>query len=573
MLLTNIKAATMNRGYGLIEDAAILIRDGRIAWVGRCSDAPSGDSFDCQGRLVTPGLIDCHTHLVYGGNRANEFERRLTGVPYAEIARQGGGILATVRATRAADEETLLRNALPRLDTLLSEGVTTIEIKSGYGLDIDTEAKMLRVARALGETRPVTVKTSFLGAHALPQELKDNREQYLNMVCNQALPQAFSAGLVDAVDAFCEGIAFSVEEVQRVFEVARALGLPVKLHAEQLSNLGGARMAASFGALSVDHIEYLDEQGVAAIAASGTVAVTGGSGFIGSNVVDALIDSGRTVRVIDTVEPHRPDVEWLPDADILDVESLLPAVEGTEAVFHLAAMADVNDIYADPARAVALNVQGTVNVLEAGRRTGAGRTVLASTVWVYGSTVGEVVDETTPFTEDLDRHLYITTKISSEFACRDYLNLYDRPFTVLRYGIPYGPRMRETTVMSAFFRRALSGEAITIDGDGMQSRNFVFVEDLAQAHVLALRAEAENQVINVDGPVPVTIRQVAELTAQLAGDVEVSFGPSRPGDLKPQTVRNDKALDVLGWKPEVGIEDGMARSFEWYRANRAQGAS
>ena len=308
-------------------------------------------------------------------------------------------------------------------------------------------------------------------------------------------------------------------------------------------------------------------------AGSGTVAVTGGSGFIGSNVVDALIDSGRTVRVIDTVEPHRSDVEWLPDADILDVESLLPAVEGTEAVFHLAAMADVNDIYADPARAVALNVQGTVNVLEAGRRTGAGRTVLASTVWVYGSTVGEVVDETTPFTEDLDRHLYITTKISSEFACRDYLNLYDRPFTVLRYGIPYGPRMRETTVMSAFLRRALSGEAITIDGDGMQSRNFVFVEDLAQAHVLALRAEAENQVINVDGPVPVTIRQVAELTAQLAGDVEVSFGPSRPGDLKPQTVRNDKALDVLGWKPEVGIEDGMARSFEWYRANRAQGAS
>jgi UDP-glucose 4-epimerase len=301
---------------------------------------------------------------------------------------------------------------------------------------------------------------------------------------------------------------------------------------------------------------------------SGVVAVTGGSGFIGSNVVDALIDAGWRVRVLDRVEPHRDDVDWLPDADILDLDSLKPAIEGTEAVFHLAAMADVNDIYADPTRAVALNVQGTVNVLEAGRLTDAGRTVLASTVWVYGSTVGEVVDETTPFTEDVDRHLYITTKIAAEFACRDYLNLYDRPFTVLRYGIPYGPRMRETTVMSAFFRRALAGEPITIDGDGMQSRNFVYVEDLAKAHVLALAPEAENQVINVDGPVPVTIREVAEITAELAGDVEVSFGPTRPGDLKPQTVRNDKAVEVLGWKPEVDIRDGMRRSFEWYRANR-----
>lgn len=305
---------------------------------------------------------------------------------------------------------------------------------------------------------------------------------------------------------------------------------------------------------------------------TGTVAVTGGSGFIGSNVVDALISSGRSVRVIDSVAPHRDDVEWHP-VDILDVDALVPVVEGTEAVFHLAAMADVNDIYADPTRAVAVNVQGTVNVLEAGRRADAGRTVLASTVWVYGSTVGEVVDESTPFTEDMDRHLYITTKIASEFACRDYLNLYDRPFTVLRYGIPYGPRMRESTVMSAFFRRALSGEALTIDGDGMQSRNFVFVEDLASAHVLALQPGAENEVINVDGPVPVTIRQVAELTAELVGDVEVSFGPSRPGDLKPQTVRNDKALAVLGWKPEIGIEDGMRRSFEWYRANRVEKGS
>ena len=304
---------------------------------------------------------------------------------------------------------------------------------------------------------------------------------------------------------------------------------------------------------------------------SNIVAVTGGSGFIGSNVVDALVNAGRTVRVLDQTRPHRDDVEWHP-VDILDVDSLTPAIEGTEATFHLAAMADVNDIYADPARAVAVNVQGTVNVLEAGRRTEAGRTILASTVWVYGATVGDVVDESTPFTLDTDRHLYITTKIASEFACRDYLNLYGRPFTVLRYGIPYGPRMRETTVMSAFFRRALAGEALTIDGDGMQSRNFVYVEDLARAHLLALLPQAENEVINVDGPVPVTIRQVAELTADLVGNVDVSFGPSRPGDLKPQTVLNDKSRELLGWEPKVGIEDGMRRSFEWYVATRAQAA-
>ena len=302
-----------------------------------------------------------------------------------------------------------------------------------------------------------------------------------------------------------------------------------------------------------------------------TVAVTGGSGFIGSNVVDALVGAGRTVRVLDTLRPHRDDVEWHP-VDILDVDSLLPAIEGTEAVFHLAAMADVNDIFADPVRATAVNVQGTVNVLEAARRTDAGRVVLASTVWVYGATTGDVVDETTPFDPDTDRHLYVTTKIASEFACRDFHTLYGRPYTVLRYGIPYGPRMRESTVMSAFFRRALAGEALTIDGDGMQARNFVFVEDLARAHLLSLLPQAENQVINVDGPVPVTIRQVAELTADLVGNVDVSFGPSRPGDLANRTVLNDKARDLLGWEPKVGIEEGMRRSFEWYVASRAQAA-
>jgi imidazolonepropionase len=274
MLLTNLKAATMRDGYGLIEDAAILIEGGSIAWVGPGADAPAGEAaVDCEGRLVTPGLVDCHTHLVYGGNRAHEFEQRLTGVSYAEIARAGGGIAATVRATRAASEADLAAAALKRLDSLLAEGVTTVEIKSGYGLDRDTEIKMLRVARELAQWRPVDVVTSYLGAHALPQEFRGDRAAYLNLVCNQVIPAVAAAGLADAVDAFCEGIAFSVEETRQVFAAARAHGLPVKLHAEQLSNLGGAIMAAGFGALSVDHIEYLDQAGVDAIAASGTMAV------------------------------------------------------------------------------------------------------------------------------------------------------------------------------------------------------------------------------------------------------------------------------------------------------------
>ena len=273
MLLTNLKAATMRDGYDLIEDAAIHLEHGRIAWVGPRAEAPSGKSINCQGRLVTPGLIDCHTHLVYGGNRANEFEMRLKGVAYADIARAGGGIAATVNATRAQSEAELVAAALKRLACLLAEGVTTVEIKSGYGLDVRTEVKMLRVARELGKIRPIDVVTSFLGAHALPVEYRDDREGYLRLVCDQALPEVARLKLADAVDGFCEGIAFSVDEMRQVFETATRLGLPVKLHAEQLSNLGGARMAASFRALSVDHIEYLDEAGVDAIAGSGTVAV------------------------------------------------------------------------------------------------------------------------------------------------------------------------------------------------------------------------------------------------------------------------------------------------------------
>jgi len=275
MLFSNLKLATMADAlpYGLIEDGAVLVENGRIAWAGSRQDAPASMSIDCGGRLLTPGLIDCHTHLVYGGNRANEFELRLNGASYADIAKVGGGILSTVRATREASEEQLTKSAAIRLENLLAEGVTTIEIKSGYGLDIDTELKMLRTARRLGTLYPVDIITSYLGAHAFPSEYREDHAGYVDLVCNDALPTVAREKLADAVDGFCEGIAFSVAEMEKVFAVARKLGLPIKLHAEQLSNLGGARLAARYGALSVDHIEYLDEDGVAAIARAGTMAV------------------------------------------------------------------------------------------------------------------------------------------------------------------------------------------------------------------------------------------------------------------------------------------------------------
>ena len=275
MLFSNLKLATMTdaRPYGLIEDGAVLVENGQIAWAGSRQDAPAGSSINCGGRLLTPGLIDCHTHLVYGGNRAHEFELRLNGASYADIAKAGGGILSTVRATREASEEQLTKSAAIRLENLLAEGVTTIEIKSGYGLDIDTELKMLRTARRLGTLHPVDIITTYLGAHAFPPEYRENHAGYVDLVCNDALPTVAREKLADAVDGFCEGIAFSVAEMEKVFVVARKLGLPIKLHAEQLSNLGGARLAARYGALSVDHIEYLDEDGVLAIARSGTMAV------------------------------------------------------------------------------------------------------------------------------------------------------------------------------------------------------------------------------------------------------------------------------------------------------------
>jgi imidazolonepropionase len=274
LILTNCTAATMAAGrYGLVADAAVAISGGRIAWTGPAADAPDGPRRDLGGRLVTPALIDCHTHVVHGGHRAAEFEMRLNGASYEEVARAGGGIISTVRATRAASEDALVSDALPRIDTMLAEGVATVEIKSGYGLDVETELRMLRAARRIRTVRPIAIRTTFLGAHAVPPEYAGRPDAYLDEVCIPAMRAAHAEGLVDAVDGFCEGIAFSVSQMERVFQAARTLGLSVKLHAEQLSNLGGAAMAARHGALSADHLEYLDTSGIAAMARAGTVAV------------------------------------------------------------------------------------------------------------------------------------------------------------------------------------------------------------------------------------------------------------------------------------------------------------
>ncbi len=279
-LLTNLKLASMVVGkspYGLDEDGAIAVSAGMIVWAGARSDMPSvyagWDAVEMGGRLVTPALIDCHTHIVFGGDRAREFEMRLEGATYEEVARAGGGIISTVRATRGASEDELLNSAIPRVNALIAEGASTIEIKSGYGLDIETEMTMLRVARRIEAVRPVRVKTSFLGAHAVPPEYRNRADEYMDEVCIPALERAHAAGLVDAVDGFCEGIAFMSAQIERVFAKAGELGLPVKLHAEQLSNLGGAKLAASHKALSADHLEYLEEDGVQAMAKAGTVAV------------------------------------------------------------------------------------------------------------------------------------------------------------------------------------------------------------------------------------------------------------------------------------------------------------
>ena len=277
-VMIGLSAATMVQGtasYGLVEDAAIVVADGFIEWVGPAADLPSDyaglDQQTHNGRLVTPALIDCHTHIVHGGNRAREFEMRLNGASYEEVARAGGGIVSTVAATRGAAEDDLLASALRRVDALIAQGVSVVEVKSGYGLDHETELKMLRVARAVGQHRPIRVVTSFLGAHAVPKGT--DADTYIETVCLPTLEAAHAEGLVDAVDGFCEDIAFDTAQIARVFDKARTLGLAVKLHAEQLSHIGGTALAAEYGALSADHVEYATEADAAALAAAGTVAV------------------------------------------------------------------------------------------------------------------------------------------------------------------------------------------------------------------------------------------------------------------------------------------------------------
>lgn len=279
-LWRNARLATMADGatsLGIVEKGAVAARDGFIVYAGAEADMPGAlgqgaDTVDCESRWITPGLIDCHTHLVYAGNRANEFEMRLAGATYEEVARAGGGIVSSVKSLRAASEDELVAQTLARLDALMAEGVTTVEVKSGYGLDLDNEKKSLRAARRLAGERPVTVRTTCLAAHALPPEAKGDKEAFIDLVAGTILPAVAAEKLADAVDGFCEGIAFSPEQMTRVFDKARALGLPVKLHADQLSNLHGAALAARYGALSADHLEYTDEEGAAAMAKSGTVA-------------------------------------------------------------------------------------------------------------------------------------------------------------------------------------------------------------------------------------------------------------------------------------------------------------
>jgi imidazolonepropionase len=274
LLFVNARLATLADGYGIVEDGAVAVRDGRIVWAGPRQDAPpAGREHDCGGLWLTPGLVDCHTHIVHAGNRSDEWEARLNGASYEDIARQGGGIMSTVRATRAASEAELLRASAPRIAALLAEGVTTLEIKSGYGLDLESEAKMLRVARRVGELLPVSVATTFLGAHALPPEFAGRADAYIDAVCSEMLPALACEGLVDAVDAFCERIGFTHAQTARVFAAARRLNLPVKLHAEQLSDQGGAALVAEYGGLSADHLEHLSAHGAAAMARAGTVAV------------------------------------------------------------------------------------------------------------------------------------------------------------------------------------------------------------------------------------------------------------------------------------------------------------
>jgi imidazolonepropionase len=338
-------------GLGLVEDGLIAARDGTIVYAGPRADAPGGldkaEHTDCEGRWITPGLVDCHTHLVYGGNRAEEFELRLAGASYEAIARRGGGIVSTVKATRLASEADLVRSAQRRLDALIGEGVTTIEIKSGYGLELGTERRQLRAARQLARNNPITVRTSFLGAHALPPERTGDSKGYIADVCAM-MPTLAAEGLIDAVDAFCETIAFSIDETEQVFSRARELGLPVKLHADQLSNLGGAALAARFGALSADHLEYCDEAGVSAMARAGTVAVVLPGAF--------YFIRERQAPPIEFMRKHRLSIALATDSNpgSSPLTSLLLTMNMAATLFHLTVDECLAGVTREAARALGL---------------------------------------------------------------------------------------------------------------------------------------------------------------------------------------------------------------------------
>jgi imidazolonepropionase len=349
---------TNEPAYGVTGADMIVLESDTIAWVGAHGDLPAeyaaAEVTDLGGRLVTPALIDCHTHLVFGGHRAMEFEMRLNGASYEEVARAGGGIISTVKSTRDSSEDALVADALPRLDALIAEGVCTLEIKSGYGLNADVELRMLRAARRLATLREITIKTTYLGAHAVPPEYKDRADAYIDDICIPTLRAAHAEGLVDAVDAFCEGIAFKPAQVARVFEVARELGLPVKIHAEQLSNLGGAKMAAGFGAISADHIEYLDDEGVMAMAAAGTTAV----------VLPGAFYTLRETQMppIDLLRKHEVPMAVATDANpgSSPMTSLLLAMNMAATLFRMTPHEAMAGTTRNAARALGLSDRGVI---------------------------------------------------------------------------------------------------------------------------------------------------------------------------------------------------------------------
>lgn len=362
-LWTDARLATLTGdGLGVVERGCVAATDGAIVYAGPVADAPAFDAagtVGCEGRWITPGLIDCHTHLIHGGDRAHEFELRLAGASYEEIACAGGGIVSTMRATRAADQAALVASALPRLDALIAEGVTTVEVKSGYGLSTEHEAKMLRASRALGHQRAVRVATTFLGAHALPPEYAEDADGYIDLVCGTMLPAIAAEGLADAVDAFCEGIGFTPDQTERVFQAAVKHGLPVKLHAEQLSNQHGSALAARYGALSADHLEYLDDAGIAAMAAAGTVAtlLPGAYYFVRETKlppVDALRAAGVPIALATDCNPGTSPLT-----------SLLLAMNMGATLFRLTVDECIAGVTREAARA--LGLQDRIGTLQVGK--------------------------------------------------------------------------------------------------------------------------------------------------------------------------------------------------------------